>query len=774
MTSAQRKPGFSGMIDALDRVTGRVPYTINFQPAGMLHVKLLRSASAHARIVRLGVSRARSVPGVVAVVTGQDLVQRTDLSPYFGPVLRDQPVLAVGKVRYVGEPVVAVAAEDLDAAQEALDLVEVEYDELPGVFEPVASLAADAPVLHEEAPVKSSLFADVIVHNRPGSNQCNYFRIRKGDVEKGFAEADHVFEDTFTSPAVQHVPLETHACVAQVTGGKITVWATSQTPFVLRSQLAAIFNVPVTGVRVIVSTLGGGYGSKCYPKVEPIAAVMAYLTGRPAGIHLSREEEFVTVTKHGMTITMKTGVKRDGTLVARHSTCYFNTGAYADIGPRLIIYGAWGTSGPYFIPNVWVDSYAAYTNIPPAGAFRGYGINQAGWAHETQMDLIAERLGLDPYELRMKNMLVDGQTYSTGDVVEDCQFHPLLQEAAARIGWDWREPAARHGNTVRAKGLSATACRSLPLAVSTAAAKLNEDGSLDILTSSVEMGQGVQTALAIVAGEKLTLPVQRVSVSTVDTDLTPYDQQTSASRSTFAMGGAVLRAVEEIRAQLVQSAAEELEVGEADLELHDGRVRVKGAPDRALDFAQIVRKTRRGNLMGQGRHQTGGALDADTGLSVGAGPGHWHQSVGAAEVEVDLDTGKVEILRYHGGIYAGRVVNPVQAELQTQGSITFGVGQALFEEMLFDNGQLQNGNLGDYMIPSIEDLPGDISIDLLQTPGSEEMHGLGEPSLPPVMPAVGNAVYRATGVRIHDLPITPEKVLRALRERNREASTDGA
>ncbi len=755
-------PTFSGMIDARERVTGGIAYTINRTLPGMLHARLLRSTAPHARLVRVDVTRARRVPGVVVALTGADLAARTDLEPTFGPVLRDQPILAIGKVRYVGEPVVAIAAADLDTAQEALDLVAVEYEELPAVFEAEAALAEGAPILHPEPPRAGPTFADIIIHaaGRP-SNLCNHFKLRKGNVEQGFAEAAYVFEDTFSSPAVQHVPLETHACVADVAGGRITVEATTQTPHVLRAQLAEIFRLPLSRVRVIVPTLGGGYGAKCYPKIEPIAAVLSHVARRPVKLHLSREEEFVTVTKHAVVVAMKTGLKKDGTIVARQSSCYFNTGAYADIGPRLIKNGGYGTGGPHHIPHVWVDSYAVYTNTPPAGAFRGYGISQAAWAYETQMDMIAERLGMDPYELRMKNLLVDGQRFATGEVVEDCHFRELLEHAARSIGWDWPQPPVRQGSKVRAKGLSCIIKGTVTPSTSTTTVKLNEDGSLNVLTSSVEMGQGLKTALAIIAAEKLDLPVGRVAVSEVDTDVTPYDQQTSSSRSTYAMGGAVMLAMDQIRAQLLQHGAEILEVGVEDLEIAEGQVRIKGAPHRGVDFSTIVRKSRRGNLLAHGTYQSRGGLDPETGQGIGSV--HWHQAAGAAEVEVDLETGKVDVLRYHGGVYTGRVINPVQAELQTEGSIAFGLGQALYEELVFDHGQLQNGNLGDYMVASIRDLPA-ITLDVLEHLEANEIHGIGETSLPPVMPAIGNAVYRATGVRIRSLPITPEKVLRGLRE----------
>jgi CO/xanthine dehydrogenase Mo-binding subunit len=754
-----------GMLDAGQRVRGAVGYTINLELPGMLHAAVLRSRSPHGLLRKVDVGRAKQVPGVALVVTGDDVRRRGDVSLTFGPVFRDQPVLAVDKVRYVGEPVVAVVADDLDTAKEALSLVEAEYEDLPAVFDPREALAPGAPLLFDTPPPTGGTFPDIIVNaSGPRSNVCNHFKLRKGDVERGFAEADYVFEDTFTSPAVQHVPFETHACVAQVNDGQVSVWSTTQTPHVLRGQLAESFGVPVSAVRVVVPTLGGAYGGKCYPKIEPLTAVLARLTRRPVRLHLTREEEFVTVTKHGVVIEMKTGLRRDGTIVARKSTCYFNTGAYADIGPRLIKNGGYATGGPHAIPNVWVDSYAVYTNVPPAGAFRGFGVSQAAWAYETQMDMIAERLGMDPYELRMKNLLTDGDTFATGETVTDCHFRELLERAATAIDWDPDEPPRRNGSRVRAKGLSCIIKGTVTPSTSTASVKLNEDGSADVLTSAVEMGQGLKTVLALLAAERLGIPPERVHVSEVDTDVTPYEQQTSSSRSTYATGAALTQATDQIRDQLLDLGSALLETARDDLEIAEGRVRVRGAPDRAIELGQIVRRTRSGNLLGHGTYQSQGGLDPETGQGIGSV--HWHQAAGGAEVEVDLDTGKVDIVRYHAAAYAGRVINPVQAELQTEGSVVFGVGQALFEEMVFDGGQLQNGNLGDYMIPGLADMPRGLSVSVLEEPAGNEIHGLGETSLPPVMPAVGNAVARATGVRIQDLPITPEKVLRGLHEQS--------
>jgi CO/xanthine dehydrogenase Mo-binding subunit len=754
--------GFSGMLDARERVTGRIGYTIDIELPGMATAKLLRSTSPHARIARLDVTKARAVPGVYAVLTGADILERSDITPFFGPVFRDRPVLAIGKVRHVGEPVAAVAAVDADAAQEAIDLIDVEYEDLPAVFDVADALASGAPLLHEEPPKAGRTFADIILHTDAGTNICNRFKLRKGDIERGFADADEIFEDTFNSPALQQVPFETHCAIAQFEGGKLTVWATNQIPHMLRSNLAEVFQLPLARVRVIVPPLGGAYGAKCYPCIEPIAAVLALVSGRPVKLYLTREEEFVTITKHAGRITLRTGVRRDGKIVARRSYCLFNTGAYADIGPRLIKNGGYGTAGPYDIANVWVDSAAVYTNLPSAGAFRGYGINQAAWAYESQMDMIAKRLGMDPCDLRMRNLLVAGQTFATGEVLDDCKFRELLTLAANGIGWQAGAAPVREGSVARGKGLSVTIKSTVTPSTSTAIVKMNEEGSLNVLSSSVEMGQGQRTAHAILAAERLGIPIEKVVVATPDTDTTPYDQQSSSSRSTYAGGGAVLLAVDDVKRQLVALASGYLGAAEADCDFADGCVRVRADKARSLTFAQIVQRSRKGNLLGTGTYQTKGGLDPETGQGIGSA--HWNQAAGAAEVAVDLDTGKVRVLRYHGATYPGRVVNPVQVELQLEGNVGFGVSQALFEEMVFDHGQLQNATLADYMVSSIEDIPPEIGIHVLEDRERDELHGVGETSLPPVMAAIGNAVYHATGVRIMDLPITPEKVLRGLRE----------
>jgi CO/xanthine dehydrogenase Mo-binding subunit len=750
------------MIDSYERVTGRVPFATNVEVQGMLHAVLLRSQIAHGRITRIDVSRAKEVPGVHTILTGADIVVRGAFKARFGPVFRDQPILAIDKVRFVGEPVVAVAAEDRDIAVTALALIDVEYEELPAVFTPEEAMANGAPILHEERPELGATFADILINRSGDPNTCNTFKVRRGDIESGFAQSDHIFEDVFTSPSVQHVPLETHCCIASVERSRIVITTGTQIPYMVRGQIAEIFGLPASAVQVIAPPLGGAYGSKCYPSIEPIAAALSYFSGRPVRLQNARDEEFVTITKHGVKIYMKTGVRSDGRILARKVLALFNTGAYADIGPRLIKNGGYGTNGPVSIPHVWIDSHAVYTNVTPAGAFRGYGISQAAWAYDSQIDMIAHRLEMDPYELRMKNLLVDGEPFCTGELMHDVHFRELLTTARDRIGWDWSAAPERVGQKVRAKGMSCIIKSTVTPSTSTASVKLNDDGSLHILTSSIELGQGVHTLLVNLASDQLQIPVGRISVARVDTDVTPYDQQTSSSRSSWSMGHALTAAISDVKEQLLSRAAELSDEEASQLEIRNGHVSVIGAPEQGLSYQEVVRRTRAGNIVGRGFSQTQGGLDPESGQGVASV--HWHQAAGAAEVEVDLETGHVKVVKYHAGVYAGRVVNQVHGELQTEGNLAMGLGQALWEELLYDNGQLQNGSLADYMIASFDDMPDEVDLNILESGRPDaELHGIGETSLPAVMPAIANAVFRATGVRITDLPLTAEKVLRGLK-----------
>ncbi len=761
------------MLDAEERVTGRINYTLNVEAPAMFVGKILRSPVPHARIVRIDVARAQKLSGVSAVLSRDDFGPHTAYSGRYGRIFRDQTVVALDKVRFVGDPVAAVAACDEDTAQEALSLIDIVYEELPAVFDESKALEPAAPLVHDPRPQQQPIFSRMIQDLPGGSNLCSHFTLRRGDIELGFRQADFVFEDTFRSPAAQHVPLEPHVTVAQYVRQKLTLWTSTQMPHAIRAQMAELLNLPLARVRVIVETLGGGFGSKGSLRLEPIAAFLAVKAQRPVKIILSREEEFVTVCKHPATIHIKTGVMKDGTLVARQVSAYFNTGAYSDIGPVVARNGGSAMSGPYRIPHVQIDSRAVWTHIVPAGALRGFGVPQAVWAYESQMDMIAERLDFDPLEFRRKNLLRDRDVFATGEELTDIHFHDLLDQAAASINWSsadtrWfnRDRTETEVKAVRrGKGLAMVIKATITPSTSAAAVKLNEDGSLNVLTSSVECGQGAKTVLAQIAAHAMHVPVSRVSVSDPDTELTPYDQQTSSSRTTYSMGGAIREAASDLKRQLLVYAAEHLEAAVADLIIEESKVVVRGMPQRSLSYGEIARLTNQANLFGRGAFTTRGGLDLQTGQGIGSV--HWHQGAIGCEVEVDIETGKIKILRLAPCVFAGRVVNLRLCELQLEGSAIFGLGQALFEEMTYgEQGQLLNPNLSDYNVPSFADVPLKIDASALEQAGSEELHGIGETLLPPVMAAIGNAVYNAVGVRLQELPLTAEKVLRELHQQD--------
>jgi CO/xanthine dehydrogenase Mo-binding subunit len=440
----------------------------------------------------------------------------------------------------------------------------------------------------------------------------------------------------------------------------------------------------------------------------------------------------------------------------------WGAGAYADVSPRLIKNGGYGSPGPYNIANIAVDSYAVYTNTTPSGGFRGYSIPQVAWAYESHLDNIAHALGIDPLEIRLRNVMRSGDPSPTNQVFDDLHYPDLLESVAEAV--DWGATSHDDGPLKVGRGIACTYKGTITPSTSTASLKMSEDGSATVLTATTEIGQGSRTVLAQMAADELRLPFERVRVSFADTDVVPWDQTTSSSRSTYMMGTAVTRAAADVREQLAQMAAELLEAAPEDVVLEDGRAYVSGTPERALDYAEVIRRARQGNILGSGTFKTEGQLDPDTGLGIATC--HMHQCTAAAEVEVDTETGQVRISRLRVAAYAGKTINPTLASLQMAGNVAFGIGQSLLEEMVYDGGQLSNPNLSDYMIPSFKDLPDYYDSAVLEHPdGLAEPHGLGEGTTAPVPAAIGNAIFDAVGVRIYDLPITPEKILRGLRSK---------
>jgi CO/xanthine dehydrogenase Mo-binding subunit len=754
-----------------EKITGAILYTINLELPGMLQVKILRSQVPHARVLRVDATRAAAMPGVRCVLTRDDLT-KGDIDPYFWPVVRDQPILAIDKVRYVGDAVAAVAADNIHIAEEALQLIDVDYEDLPPLMDPLESIREEAPLIHETLRAAEVGFADMKSLNlgQGYRNSASHFKLRRGDIERGFREADALFEDEFYVPSIQHAALEPHAAVAQVhRDGRIEVWTCTQNPSVIREQLATIFKVPITKVRVIAPYVGGGYGAKTYAKLEPLAVAMARKAHRPVKIVLSRDEVFYTIVRHAVRVKMRTGARKDGRLIARQVECFFDKGAYADIGPRTSKNGGYTAAGPYKIPNLKLDSHAIYTNKTPGGAYRGFGVPQVCWAHEQQMDMIASRLGIDPLELRLRNVVGEGDPFATGEILHAVPIRDALLKAAEAIGWK-TPSASTHGSKVRGKGLACMIKSTMTPTVSASTVKMEEDGSVTVLTGTVEIGQGSDTVLAQMAADVLAVPQDRVTVIHSDTAVTPYDQSTSSSRSTFSMGNAVRRAASEVRDQLVAIAARQLECAEADIVLDDGFAYTKGVPVRRLSYAELFRRhfgMGVGSIMGRGLFKTEGGLDPETGQ--GKASAFWFSGAGAGEVEVDTETGLVRVLKYVAVVNAGKVINPLLAVGQVEGSVLCAIGHTFYEEMVYNEGNLLNPNFMDYRLPTICEAPKEIVVIFLEDAHRDGPYGaigIGEPAVAPVAPAVANAIARATGVRIYDMPITPEKVLRGLAAHN--------
>lgn len=732
------------VLDAVERVIGTVPYAANLKLPEMLAAKVLRSPLPHAQIVKLDATTAEAMPGVVAVLTAADFEQPGAPALHYGLSIKDQPIVARDRVRYVGQPVALVAAESAELAEAALQQIEVEYEELPGVYDAVEAMQPGAPSLHDAY-----------------SNNCfTHAKLRRGDLEAGFAEADEIVEETFTSPVAQHASLEPHVSAAQWEGDRLTVWSATQAPYTVRQALSEIFHLPAGQIRLIVPPLGGGYGGKGHIRIEPMVAALATKTGgRPVKLTLSRAEEFVTVTKHAATITIKTGFKRNGTLTARRVTIYWNGGAYADVSPALVSGGMVRSVGPYRIPAVRVDSYGVYTNLPPAGAFRGAMSSQGTWAYESHMDTIAHRLRMDPLELRLRNMLHSGDLFATGETLHDLYFAECLEAAAKGVGWGEARPADS-GPVKRGRGLAVMMKSTSPTSRSECRLSMDDQAQVTLFTSTVEMGQGAHTALSQIAADAVGVPVETVRLTGPDTAMTPFDSMTSASRSTNMMGSAILNGGAALKQKLIEAAVPLLEYNPEELRAEEGYVFVAAQPEQRLAYAEILQRNRLSTLEATGEFATKGGLDPETGQ--GLSTPHWHQGAGACEVAVDTETGKVTVLRYHGASFAGRVVNPQLAHLQNDGNVVFGLGPALLEEVVADNGQIINTNLSDYQIPSLLDTPVELGSTLVESPEHGEFHGIGEMTLPPVAPAIANAVFDAVGVRIRDLPLTAEKVLRAL------------
>jgi CO/xanthine dehydrogenase Mo-binding subunit len=763
-------------IDGFEKAAGRATYTDDMSLAGMLHARMLLSPHAHARIVKIDVSRAMTVPGVKAVLTGRDLPYRVGL------YMVDKPVLADGKVRYFGEPVAAVAATTEENAREAVGLIEVEYEPLEPVLDARKALEEDSPLVHELLHTYDCIRGVFCPIAR--SNIANHFKLRKGDIEAGFAASDRVFENHFYAPQVQHVPMETHATIAHWSPkGRIEIWTSAQSPFAVRHLLSVALSISHSRIRVVVPYLGGAFGGKAGIHLEPLVALLSKAAGyRPVKLTATREEEFITLPcRQGLHARVKTGVSEEGRIVAEEIEYVWDAGAYADYGVNIGRASGYSGAGPYDIDNVKLDSYTVYTNKPFGTAYRGFGHVELFWAVESQMDMVARELGMDPVDFRLKNLLKPGSTTITGEKVTEHtgSVRKCLEAVAQEIGWSERVASASSGRKVRGRGIAVLhkAPAMPPNTASSALIKFNEDATADVLVSGVDYGQGTATSLSQIAAHALGLPFERIHfIWAKDTDYSPYDWQTVASRLTVMGGLCILRAAGDAIDQIKTVAAQALGVEKGALETGDGRVFVREAPERGLDYKQIVMgymfpngNSIGGPVIGRGSYVAEGLTNLDLETGQGLPALNWTYGAHAVDIEVDTATGEIDILRIVSAFDVGMVINEDLCRGQVVGGGVQGVGTAMIEQYIYDvQGRLLNPSFTDYKIPTVRDIPHEMVQIFIETPhdkGPFGARGVAEHPMISVPPAIANAIYEATGVRMTDLPLSPEKVFLALKNK---------
>jgi CO/xanthine dehydrogenase Mo-binding subunit len=719
-------------VDGIEKVTGKAKFVGDISVPGMLYGKILRSPYPHARLLSIETKKAEALAGVVAVLTAADIAD-------VNPIYNGRPVIAMHKVRYVGEPVAAVAAEDLASAEDALSAIQVNYEELPSVTGIDAALQKGAPVIHEDK----------------AGNIGTHEQVIRGNVDDGFAQSDEIVEDTFTFPMVYHYAMEPHSVIAHYGEDEITVWSSAQHPFQVRGDIARIFKVPQSKVRLIINYLGGGYGSKSYTKFEPLVVALARKAKQPVRICNSVGESMVTVRRHGARVRIKTGVKRDGMIMAREAEIYLDTGGYDDNGPQVTARAATRVLGPYWIPNIRTNAYQVYTNTGSAGSYRAIGAPQVIFAGESQIEMVAAKIGMDPAELRMKNLLKKGQELRPGLKGIDANLAATLKSLMRASGWS---KARRKSNAAIGMGCAITNAGATP--VSVAMIRMQADGIANIAAGSTEMGQGVRTTLTQLAAEELTLPMESFRMVGADTKVTPYDSSTGSSRSTTLMGTAVQKAARDLKQQFIAIGAQAMAVKLKQIRVEDGalicgesRLTFKEAFERRFG------KGSGGEMIGRG--------EAGPEITNNALPVFWEVGMGCAEVAVDHETGEVTLKKFISVADVGKAIHPEHCVAQEEGAAMQGIGHTFFEQLIYDNGQLLNCSLVDYRVPTFSDVPEEFHTALVENgdgPGPFGVRGMAEGGILSVAPSVCNAIDRATGVRIKDLPLTPERVWRALKD----------
>lgn len=766
-------------VDGVKKVTGAAKYVGDMKWPRMLYAKCVKSPYAHAKILSIDVSAAKALKGVHDVITGDYYTKRGGL------YLEDKNFLAVNTVKFCGEPVVAVAAETPEIAEAACELVKVEYEPLPVINNPMEGMAKDAILIHPELHTYKVV---PIFHPQAHTNISHHHIIRKGDADAAFKYAEehpdeyYITEHEYHVPHVQHTPIENHIAVAQYEpDGKCTVWASCQSPYAVRQALSASFDIPLNKMRIISPYVGGGFGAKAGTTIEGIIIPLAmHSKGRPVMMEYTREEEFVnSYVRQGLYTKIKTAVRKsDGKFLAVQNDFYWDGGAYTEYGVNIVKASGFASTGPYEFDNVKTDAYCVYTNNPVGGPYRGFGMCEIHFGIEQNIDEVAKEIGMDPIEIRRVNGLAPGKSTGTGEIMKSCGFLEALDQVAEAIEYDKPCDAPSGPHKVRGKGIAGGwKSPSQPTnAGSAAIIRMNEDGTFFLMTSGHDIGQGSDTALTQIAAEVLCCDPSKFTIRTGDTDHTPYEWQTVASRITYCAGNAIKLAAEDLKEKLLNLAQIKLGYIKRELYLEDGWIINRNHPesrmpmsDLALGLAFEDGSGYGGPAIGVGTFTLPNNINYDPATGYSPKPAaFWTTAVAGAEVEVDTETGIIEVKKMVESCDPGHIVNPELYKAQVEGGMMQALGTVLFEELKLKDGKVLNKSFVDYKIPTIDNAPETfiaMGVEHPEETGPYGARGIGEPAMVPGAPAIANAIYNATGCRFTEMPITPERMLKALQEK---------
>ena len=766
-------------VDGVKKVTGAAKYVGDMKWPRMLYAKCVKSPYAHAKIVSIDISAAKALKGVHDVITGDYYTKRGGL------YLEDKNFLAVNTVKFYGEPVVAIAAETPEIAEAACELVKVEYEPLPVINNPMEGMAKDAVLIHPELHTYKVV---PIFHPQAHTNISHHHIIRKGDADAAFKYAEehpdeyYITEHEYHVPHVQHTPIENHIAVAQYEpDGKCTVWASCQSPYAVRQALSATFDIPLNKMRIISPYVGGGFGAKAGTTIEGIIIPLAmHSKGRPVMMEYTREEEFVnSYVRQGLYTKIKTAVRKsDGKFLAVQNNFYWDGGTYTEYGVNIVKASGFASTGPYEFDNVKTDAYCVYTNNPVGGPYRGFGMCEIHFGIEQNIDEVAKEIGMDPIEIRRVNGLAPGKSTGTGEIMKSCGFLEALDQVAEAIQYDKPCDPPSGPHKVRGKGIAGGwKSPSQPTnAGSAAIIRMNEDGTFFLMTSGHDIGQGSDTALTQIAAEVLCCDPSKFTIRTGDTDHTPYEWQTVASRITYCAGNAIKLAAEDLKEKLLDLAQIKLGYIKRELYLEDGWIINRNHPesrmpmsDLALGLAFEDGSGYGGPAIGVGTFTLPNNINYDPATGYSPKPAaFWTTAVAGAEVEVDTETGIIEVKKMVESCDPGHIVNPELYKAQVEGGMMQALGTVLFEELKLKDGKVLNKSFVDYKIPTIDNAPETfiaMGVEHPEETGPYGARGIGEPAMVPGAPAIANAIYNATGCRFTEMPITPERMLKALQEK---------